>query len=530
MLPPGRGEAPRDVAAVADEHDPDGVPLTVDDQVQRLARGAACAASRRRWPATCPSGASSGRAAAPSPGSADAGGVEERHPVDEGHVHHAGHPGFHGRRRVRVGVQARAPSRNGSAFPPGTPPAAAPGRVRSARPRPRCRRRRRRRAPAGSPVDQRREIRRPGPTPASVASGRAGGDRIGGTVAAPGRLVDDHRQALAAGQGGRRRRPPSAPAPTASPATARGRSPPGSTRRPRPPRRRTGNARRRAPGNMRRRPPAGRGRRRPTGSSMVGAGRERGGRGGMPAGKRRRPGQVADPPGDRCVRSGSGRRRPINGLTTTLDTKLAAPSDAMPRSDARRVRLPVSAPTAAIAHPQPPVVGRLGQQAQGVVERPGDRDGRPARCRHRVARRWHAPAEHYGATGQGAAASADRPAARRTLAVRAEERRTVHEGVAADRGAAPRAGPVLLAVGVQRTVEVAGLAVDVDVQRVERGPADGQRLASSPRWRRSARVRADRPGHGGGRPRVVHLGPPERLVGVDVADPGHHASGRAARV
>src|SRR6478735_7650560 len=47
------------------------------------------------------------------------------------------------------------------------------------------------------------------------------------------------------------------------------------------------------------------------------------------------------------VRSGSGRRRPISGLITTLDTKLAAASEPMPRSDARLVRLPARKPTAA---------------------------------------------------------------------------------------------------------------------------------------------------------------------------------------
>src|SRR6476619_3885104 len=57
------------------------------------------------------------------------------------------------------------------------------------------------------------------------------------------------------------------------------------------------------------------------------------------------------------------------------------------------------------------------------------------------------------------------------LAGRAEVRRAVHEGDPADRGAAARAGLVLLAVGVQRPVEVAALAVDVDVERVERRAA-----------------------------------------------------------
>src|SRR6476661_4460451 len=48
------------------------------------------------------------------------------------------------------------------------------------------------------------------------------------------------------------------------------------------------------------------------------------------------------------VRSGSGRRRPIIGLITVLETKLAALSEATPRSPARRLRLPASTPTAAM--------------------------------------------------------------------------------------------------------------------------------------------------------------------------------------
>src|SRR4029079_2141503 len=53
------------------------------------------------------------------------------------------------------------------------------------------------------------------------------------------------------------------------------------------------------------------------------------------------------------------------------------------------------------------------------------------------------------------------------LARRTAVRRPVHEGLAPDQGAAPRARLALPAVGVQRAVEVAGCAVDVDVERVE---------------------------------------------------------------
>src|SRR3954451_6101242 len=61
------------------------------------------------------------------------------------------------------------------------------------------------------------------------------------------------------------------------------------------------------------------------------------------------------------------------------------------------------------------------------------------------------------------------------LTYRAEVGRTVHEPLALDGGAAPRARPPLLAVDLQGPVEVAALPVDVDVQRVERGAALLQR-------------------------------------------------------
>src|SRR6478752_8083452 len=62
------------------------------------------------------------------------------------------------------------------------------------------------------------------------------------------------------------------------------------------------------------------------------------------------------------------------------------------------------------------------------------------------------------------------------LADRAEERRTVHEDDPADRRTAAGAGLALAAVGLQGAVEVPALAVDVDVERVERGAALSQRL------------------------------------------------------
>src|SRR3954447_14238580 len=59
----------------------------------------------------------------------------------------------------------------------------------------------------------------------------------------------------------------------------------------------------------------------------------------------------------------------------------------------------------------------------------------------------------------------------RRLADGAEERRAVHEADPPDRRTTARTGLVLAAVDLQRPVEVAALAVDVDVERVERRAA-----------------------------------------------------------
>ena len=88
-------------------------------------------------------------------------------------------------------------------------------------------------------------------------------------------------------------------------------------------------------------------------------------------------------------------------------------------------------------------------------------------------------------------------------------------------------GSSLLPVDVERPVEVAALAVDVDVERVEGGPALRRAPRPSPRDRGQQRGRP-RPGQGLGRPGAVQPGPPQRLVGVDVADARTRATGRAA--
>src|SRR5688500_606020 len=61
-------------------------------------------------------------------------------------------------------------------------------------------------------------------------------------------------------------------------------------------------------------------------------------------------------------------------------------------------------------------------------------------------------------------------------ATRAEVGRPVHEGDPPDRRAAAPARLALLAVGIQRAVEVARLPVDVDVEGVEGRATLGQRL------------------------------------------------------
>src|SRR3954471_8959434 len=63
------------------------------------------------------------------------------------------------------------------------------------------------------------------------------------------------------------------------------------------------------------------------------------------------------------------------------------------------------------------------------------------------------------------------------LAAWAAERRAVHELLTADWSAAAVAGLALAAVGVERAVEVAALAVHVHVELVEAGAAGHDRLA-----------------------------------------------------
>src|ERR1700759_4039314 len=110
------------------------------------------------------------------------------------------------------------------------------------------------------------------------------------------------------------------------------------------------------------------------------------------------------------------------------------------------------------------------------------------------------------------------PVARLWLALGAAVRRAVHERVAADRGAAAGARLAFAAVDVQRAVEVAAFTVDVDVKRGKRGAARLECLCEylADRFEQAGSL-APLQGLGGAGP--VQPGPPERLVGVDVADP-----------
>src|SRR6478735_10538870 len=101
---------------------------------------------------------------------------------------------------------------------------------------------------------------------------------------------------------------------------------------------------------------------------------------------------------------------------------------------------------------------------------------------------------------------------------------TVHELLALQDAADPggRAAPALLtfpAVGVEGPLEVAGRAVDIDVQRVEAGAAGGQGVVHHVAGGGEHALGVGPP-EGVGGPCIVQLCPPQGLVCVDVADPG----------
>src|SRR5690606_27224413 len=109
-------------------------------------------------------------------------------------------------------------------------------------------------------------------------------------------------------------------------------------------------------------------------------------------------------------------------------------------------------------------------------------------------------------------------APRAGLAARAAVGGAVHERLAADRRPAPLARLVLAPVGLEPALEVAALAVHVDVEAVEGGAALGQRLGEH-RAHVSEQLGDLGRAQPRGGPRPVQPGAPQRLVGVDVADP-----------
>src|SRR5690606_26018935 len=110
-------------------------------------------------------------------------------------------------------------------------------------------------------------------------------------------------------------------------------------------------------------------------------------------------------------------------------------------------------------------------------------------------------------------------AARAKLAARAGVRGAVGERLPPDRRATPPARQALPAVHVQRPVEPAALTVDVDVERVERRPAGLDRLGEHVAYV-AEQPASRRPGERVSGPLAVQPRPPQRLVGVDVADSG----------
>ena len=193
------------------------------------------------------------------------------------------------------------------------------------------------------------------------------------------------------------------------------------------------------------------------------------------------------------VRSGSGRRRPISGLISEFETKLASAE----RADAAERRPPGRACRRA-RRPRrcPSTTGRGWPtwSAAAARRRPVPAIG------HGPARDGHGVGSFVGGTRSSGTVRA-RASRRDTAGVTAISRRGARARrwqcgqkyddrfMNASRGSGCRTRSHGGPAGRRRsaTVEVAGLAVDVDVQRVERRAADGQRLRSSPRWPRPAR-------------------------------------------
>ncbi len=103
----------------------------------------------------------------------------------------------------------------------------------------------------------------------------------------------------------------------------------------------------------------------------------------------------------------------------------------------------------------------------------------------------------------------------------AVERRPVHELLPSHHRAAAPARLALASVGVQRSLEVPGFAVDIDIERVERRAALAQRVGHHLR-RRIQQLAEPLAAQRRRQPGSVDLDAPQCLVGIDVPDARHH--------
>src|SRR5215213_10038988 len=105
------------------------------------------------------------------------------------------------------------------------------------------------------------------------------------------------------------------------------------------------------------------------------------------------------------------------------------------------------------------------------------------------------------------------------LAPRTSIGRAVHERLADDGSAATRAGAAFLAVNRKRAIEVSAGSVDVHIECVEGSTTLPERLAHDLGCRLQQFPGTSRR-QGLSRSSVMHARPPQRFVGVDIADAG----------
>ena len=199
---------------------------------------------------------------------------------------------------------------------------------------------------------------------------------------------------------------------------------------------------------------------------------------------------------------------PCAGSSRRVDRRHRARAPADRRARRARAATASSAPSSTTStRPS----GRLRARA-GQPGRRGQLRARTSGSRRPARRRTPARPTRRVMTAAGGSATA-----RPRLALRAAVARPVHERLPPDRRPAPRAGPVGLAVDGEEAREVAALPVDVDVEGVEGGAALRQRL---PQHVADAVEQVGDLGAGElvGGAGAVQPRPPQRLVGVDVAD------------